>query len=61
MFKGLMFGTGHPIMCSSLGRTNSLSPIFPQVPIVVWIGMRLCGFITFQFGLFIVENLIQHV
>lgn len=56
-----MCGTGHTIMCSSLGRTNSLSLIFPQAPIVLWVGMRLCGFITFQFGLFFVVNLVKHM
>lgn len=41
------------LICSSLGKTTSPTPSFPQLPIVLCIGLRPQKLLSMQFGIFV--------
>lgn len=54
-------GTKQQLICSSLGKTISPAPSFPQSPIVLCVRFRSHMFLSVQFGMFIDAIFVQLV
>lgn len=49
----------YQLVCSSLGKTNSQAPIFPQLPVVLHKGVRPHGLLSIHFVRFLSVILAQ--
>jgi hypothetical protein len=43
------------LVCSSLGKSTSPITIFPQLPIVIYVGLRPHGLFSIQFAVILVQ------
>lgn len=46
-------------MCSFLGRATFSAPSFPQLPVVLWVGLRPRRLFPIQFGMLISVTLVH--